>query len=140
MYRDASLLRGRVRLRDRRVDLGRIDQSVLVITAGADHIAPRPGTMPFFNSWTDEEPGPRARSAAQWFWRHRANWSPEKWTLNATAFVNGSPIGVQDLESSHFGAVRSVETGSWLGQAYQGQGLGREMREMMAKRARKKEK
>ncbi len=49
MYRDASLLRGRVRLRDRRVDLGRIDQSVLVITAGADHIAPRPGTMPFFD-------------------------------------------------------------------------------------------
>ena len=49
MYRDASLLRGRVRLRDRRVDLGRIDQNVLVITAGADHIAPRPGTMPFFD-------------------------------------------------------------------------------------------
>ncbi|MBV9417498.1 MAG: alpha/beta fold hydrolase [Solirubrobacterales bacterium] len=49
MYRDAGLLRGRVRLRDRRVDLRRIDQSVLVITAGADHIAPRPGTMPFFD-------------------------------------------------------------------------------------------
>ena len=49
MYRDASLLRGRVRLRDRLVDLGRIDQNVLVITAGADHIAPRPGTMPFFD-------------------------------------------------------------------------------------------
>jgi poly[(R)-3-hydroxyalkanoate] polymerase subunit PhaC len=49
MYRDASLLRGRVRLRGRLVDLGRIDQSVLVITAGADHIAPRPGTMPFFD-------------------------------------------------------------------------------------------
>jgi polyhydroxyalkanoate synthase subunit PhaC len=49
MYRDAGLLRGRVRLRDRLVDLRRIDQSVLVITAGADHIAPRPGTMPFFD-------------------------------------------------------------------------------------------
>jgi polyhydroxyalkanoate synthase subunit PhaC len=49
MYRDASLLRGQVRLRGRRVDLGRIDQSVLVITAGADHIAPVPGTMPFFD-------------------------------------------------------------------------------------------
>ena len=48
MYRDGGLLRGTVRLRDRSVDLGRIDQSVLVITAGADHIAPRPGTMPFF--------------------------------------------------------------------------------------------
>ena len=49
MYRDASLLRGRVRLRGRLVDLSRIDMSVLVITAGADHIAPRPGTMPFFD-------------------------------------------------------------------------------------------
>ena len=49
MYRDAGLLRGRVRLRDRLVDLSRIDQSVLVITAGADHIAPRPGTLPFFD-------------------------------------------------------------------------------------------
>jgi polyhydroxyalkanoate synthase subunit PhaC len=48
MYRDAGLVRGSVRLRGRSVDLRRIDQSVLVITAGADHIAPRPGTMPFF--------------------------------------------------------------------------------------------
>jgi polyhydroxyalkanoate synthase subunit PhaC len=49
MYRDASLVRGNVRLCGRSVDLRRIDQSVLVITAGADHIAPRPGTMPFFD-------------------------------------------------------------------------------------------
>jgi RimJ/RimL family protein N-acetyltransferase len=88
-----------------------------------------PGTMPFFNSWTDEEPGLRARSSAQWFWRNRADWSPEKWTFNGAAFVDGRPVGVQDLEGAHFGAVRSVETGSWLGRAHQGQGLGREMRE-----------
>jgi polyhydroxyalkanoate synthase subunit PhaC len=50
MYRDAGLLRGRVRLRGRRVDLGRIDQNVLVVTAGADHIAPLPGTVPFFDA------------------------------------------------------------------------------------------
>ncbi len=49
MYRDPELLRGRVRLRGQLVDLRRIDQSVLVISAGADHIAPRPGTMPFFD-------------------------------------------------------------------------------------------
>jgi polyhydroxyalkanoate synthase len=55
MYRDAGLLRGRVRLRDRTVDLHRIDQSVLVITAGADHIAPRPGTMPFFDVISSED-------------------------------------------------------------------------------------
>jgi polyhydroxyalkanoate synthase len=49
MYRDGSLVTGRLRLRGRRVDLRRIDQNVLVVTAGADHIAPRPGTMPIFD-------------------------------------------------------------------------------------------
>jgi len=38
-------------------------------------------------------------------------------------------VGVQSMEAEHFRAVRSVETGSWLGLAHQGQGLGREMRE-----------
>ena len=55
MYRDAALPGGRVRLRDRSVDLGRIDQSVLVISAGADHIAPRVGTMPFFDLIASED-------------------------------------------------------------------------------------
>lgn len=55
MYRDAGLLRGHVRLRGRQVDLGRIDQSVLVVTAGADHIAPRPGTMPFFGAISSQD-------------------------------------------------------------------------------------
>ena len=49
MYRDASLVTGSVRLRGRRVDLRRVDQNLLVVTAGADHIAPRPGTMPVFD-------------------------------------------------------------------------------------------
>ena len=57
MYRDAGLLRGTVRLRDKLVDLRRIDQSVLVVTAGADHIAPRPGTMPFFDLIASEDVG-----------------------------------------------------------------------------------
>ncbi len=88
-----------------------------------------PQTTPFTVPWTDEEPGRRARATAQWFWTNRASWSPDKWTLNAAAFVDGRPIGLQDLIGAHFAAVRSVETGSWLGRAHQGQGLGREMRE-----------
>ena len=36
---------------------------------------------------------------------------------------------MQDLQAEHFRAVRSVETGSWLGREHQGRGLGREMRE-----------
>lgn len=85
--------------------------------------------MPFHISWTEEEPGPRARSSAQWWWRHRANWSPDKWTFTGAVFVDGQPVGVQDLMAEHFGAVRSVETGSWLGRRHQGRGIGREMRE-----------
>jgi polyhydroxyalkanoate synthase subunit PhaC len=49
MYRDDALARGRVRLRGNRVDLARIDQNLLVVTAAADHIAPRAGTMPIFD-------------------------------------------------------------------------------------------
>ncbi len=88
-----------------------------------------PETMPFFVPWTDAEPDERAQATAQWLWGHRATWSPEKWTFTAAAFVEGDPIGMQDLEAQHFRAVRSVETGSWLGRAHQGRGLGREMRE-----------
>jgi RimJ/RimL family protein N-acetyltransferase len=88
-----------------------------------------PETMPFFVPWTDLEPEQRARSTAQWLWGHRANWSPENWTLTSAVFVDGRPIGMQDVGAQHFRAVRSVETGSWLGRAHQGQGLGREMRQ-----------
>jgi polyhydroxyalkanoate synthase len=49
IYQDDTLVAGRVRLRGRRVDLRRIEQNLLVVTAGADHIAPREGTMPIFD-------------------------------------------------------------------------------------------
>jgi polyhydroxyalkanoate synthase len=49
MYQQNRLVRGRLRLRGRRVDLSRIDQNLLVITAGADHIAPRRGTLPLLS-------------------------------------------------------------------------------------------
>ncbi len=49
MYKENRLVKGTLRLRDRLVDLRNIRQSVLVVTAGADHIAPRHTTMPFFD-------------------------------------------------------------------------------------------
>ena len=49
MYKENRLVGGRMRLRGERVDLGRIEQSLLVITAGADHIAPRTGTLPLLD-------------------------------------------------------------------------------------------
>ena len=49
MYKENGLVRGTLRLRGRRVDLRRIDQNLLVVTAGADHIAPRTGTLPLLD-------------------------------------------------------------------------------------------
>ena len=46
MYKENRLVSGRMRLRGRRVDLPPIEQNLLVVTAGADHIAPREGTLP----------------------------------------------------------------------------------------------
>jgi polyhydroxyalkanoate synthase len=46
MYKENRLVRGRMRLDGQRVDLKRIDQSLLIVTAGADHIAPPEGTHP----------------------------------------------------------------------------------------------
>ena len=46
---------GALALRDRSVDLGRIDQNLLVVTAAADHIAPRDGTMPIFDLVSSED-------------------------------------------------------------------------------------
>jgi polyhydroxyalkanoate synthase len=55
LYRDDALIAGRVRLRGRQVDLRRIDQNLLIITAGADHIAPRAGTMPILDLVASED-------------------------------------------------------------------------------------
>jgi RimJ/RimL family protein N-acetyltransferase len=88
-----------------------------------------PGTMPFSTPWTENEPSARARQAAQFWWRQRANWNPYDWAFTGAVFIDGQPVGVQELSAKHFGAVRAVETGSWLGVAHQGKGFGREMRE-----------
>jgi polyhydroxyalkanoate synthase len=55
MYKENSLVRGRMRLRRRRVDLNRVTQSLLVVTAGADHIAPPQGTKPLLGLVSSED-------------------------------------------------------------------------------------
>jgi polyhydroxyalkanoate synthase len=55
MYKENRLVRGRVRLRGQVVDLRRIEQNLLVVTAGADHIAPRTGTLPLLDLVASED-------------------------------------------------------------------------------------
>jgi len=50
MYKENALVRGTLRLRGRRAHLGAVEQNLLVVTAGADHIAPRAGTLPLLDA------------------------------------------------------------------------------------------
>jgi polyhydroxyalkanoate synthase len=55
MYKENRLVSGRLRLRGRRVDLSAIGQNLLVVTAGADHIAPPNGTVPLLDLVASED-------------------------------------------------------------------------------------
>jgi RimJ/RimL family protein N-acetyltransferase len=48
--------------------------------------------------------------------------------LHWRGFRRWDPAGVQGLMAKNFARLRTIETGSWLGLQYQGQGLGKEMR------------
>ena len=87
-----------------------------------------PNVMPFLHPWTDEPSPQLERGMLQWGWRHRAEWSSNNWSFNGAVFVNGEVVGVQSLMATDFATLRSVKTGSWLGVAYQGKGIGKEMR------------
>lgn len=84
--------------------------------------------MPFGRPWSAVSPAERARSVLQWHWRTLAELKPESWTLGFTVLRNGVVVGTQDLSAADFGIGRSVHTGSWLGQRFQGQGIGTQMR------------
>ena len=91
MYKENRLVRGRMRLRGTRVDLARVEQNLLVVTAGADHIAPPDGTQPIFDLVSSEDvthldrPGGHiglmAGSAArEGIWPDLADWLAERST------------------------------------------------------------
>jgi RimJ/RimL family protein N-acetyltransferase len=87
-----------------------------------------PTTTPFQVPW-DELPSPAfERSFLLHWWVSRGSWKPENWVLTLAVIAGGRPIGIQDLMAKDFSHRRSVATGSWLGQAYQGHGYGTEMR------------
>jgi len=87
-----------------------------------------PSTMPFTIEWTDTPSPRRERESMQWFWRQRAEWSPDNWSFSGAVIVDGAPVGVQDLSATRFASLRTVSTGSWLGLRHQGRGIGKEMR------------
>lgn len=87
-----------------------------------------PSVMPFLIPWTDDPPEIRPRNSLQYWWGLRARWQPTKWQLTMVVREGATVVGVQDLMATDFAVTRQVTTGSWLGQPYQGRGIGKEMR------------
>ena len=87
-----------------------------------------PDEMPFGMAWTTVEGAAFDRGFMQHYWRTRGAFAPEAWFLNFMVELDGRPIGAQHLEAEEFATFGTVHTGSWLGRAHQGRGIGKEMR------------
>jgi RimJ/RimL family protein N-acetyltransferase len=87
-----------------------------------------PEVMPFMVPWTDAQPPERDLNCLKYWWSTRSNWSTDAWQLEFLVLDGDQPIGVQGITGRDFVKLHTLETGSWLGQRFQGRGFGIEMR------------
>lgn len=104
------------------------DQSVIAAMTEALRGIHLPEEMPFDDPWTDAEPESVLRNGLQYYWRNRANSTPDNWQVNFLVRHAGQVIGSQSLSGKNFAVLREVSTGSWLGMRFHGSGIGTEMR------------
>lgn len=120
----------RLRLRTPRLELRLGSHYELVALARlAERGVHPPAETPFAVAWTDQigQPG-FVESAVAFHEKHLGDWSPDDWMLNLLVWEAGDLAGTQGVSAKQFADRRWVGTGSWLGRAYQGRGLGTEMR------------
>lgn len=99
-----------------------------LVRLAADGIHDR-ATMPFYYPWTDAPPDRLPAEFVQYHWGIRARWSRAAWSLEFAVEHDGEIVGVQGVSTQDYLVTRSGETGSWLGQRYQGHGIGTKMRQ-----------
>ena len=105
------------------------DADLMEIATLAAHGVHPPDQMPFAVPWTDVPPPEQQRNTLKHFWLARATLTPETWSLPLVAVRDGEIVGNQSVASQgDFRETKAVGTGSWVGQAHQGQGIGKEMR------------
>jgi len=86
------------------------------------------GFMPFAVPWSAAPPPQLQRDALRHYWEVRAAVRPERWTIEMAVLHDGEVIGAGGLGGADFALLRTLETGSWLGRAFQGKGFGTEFR------------
>ena len=120
-----SLTAGPLQLR------GITDDDLLLLCALAERGVHPPEQMPFCVPWTDAPPGELAHNTAAHHWRSRADFSVTSWHLPLGVWYDGELVGCQGLRTRDFPVTRTGETGSWLGIAHQGRGIGTLMRQVV---------
>jgi RimJ/RimL family protein N-acetyltransferase len=84
--------------------------------------------MPFALPWTDVPRDELVANTLRYYWTARGANTPAKWSVPFIVRLRGELVGMQDLMGTDFAVTRTVSTGSWLGAAHQGKGIGAEMR------------
>jgi RimJ/RimL family protein N-acetyltransferase len=84
--------------------------------------------MPFLIPWTDVASPEREWNAYRYWWQCRAATNAERFNIELAVISDGVVVGSQGLSAEQFPRRRTFMTGSWLGRAHQGRGIGREMR------------
>ncbi|MER5275084.1 GNAT family protein [Streptomyces sp. NPDC002809] len=118
-----------LRIRTPRLELRLPDLELLddLASVAADGVH-APDVMPFTVPWTDCPPAERGRAVFQHVLSTVANWSVRDWSLSLAVLHEGRVVGRQDVTARDFAVTGQVSTGSWLGLAHQGRGIGTEMR------------
>lgn len=104
------------------------DEMIAALVGLADEGVHAPEATPFNSSWSLEPPAERAVSMAKFHWNARSTLSPDDWLLPFVTIVDDAIVGSQGTAGNSFPTTRVASTGSWLGQAHQGHGIGTEMR------------
>jgi RimJ/RimL family protein N-acetyltransferase len=105
------------------------DDLVALGETAAAGIYPDDQPVPFLVAWNRDKSRPELiRSVLQWGWRCRGELTAESWQLGFAVICDGRAVGVQSIKADEFATAREINSGSWIGQEHQGQGIGREMR------------
>lgn len=111
----------RLRLRlPREDDLPELARSARIIAG--------PGEPQLHLPWLYQPSPDMERQFLQRHWRALAHWKPGSWHLPLAVYLDGQPIGIQDMWANDFARLRSVGTASWITRSEQGHGYGTEAR------------
>lgn len=89
-----------------------------------------PGFLPFYEPWSLAPAEELPLNVARYYWQQRAEVTAERFALQFVVRHRDTIVGMQDVMARHFVKTRVLRTGSWLGRAHQGRGLGTLMRQV----------